>query len=403
MTLPPPQDPFGSQPSGGGGGSQWGGPPPQGPGAPPPYPGGGLAGQPPGAPQYGQPGAPWHQQQPWAGTPPPPPNKGGKGKWILVGLALIAVIAVSIVGTVLVLRPDSDGSNGLSSNTANGASEFASANDTGPANIITEDPTCPAWGSISRDMDAAVPGWNDQDYSVAAADWTPEQRAAFEKRSVALTNAIQKVRDLSKRTPHRVMRELYNQYIAYSQAVIDSIPSYTSTDNYFVGASNKLSSTLKVVCSAIDYRAAQESAPLIPNPSPPSDLQALNRDGLEPERFADADNSVCGDWIAMVDRFDKDTETWRALDPKIPAPEWTPEHKSVVNAVEPVMAANAEDMERLGRKTGNPVWEDLAVFASQYRRAFVENIPSYTVADNLLSAVAAHLSVAIYWACKAES
>ncbi|WP_138745268.1 hypothetical protein [Mycobacterium sp. DBP42] len=377
MTLPP-QGPYGSQPAGGGG-PQWGGPPPQRPGAQPP-------------------GGQW-PQQPWGA--PPRPNKGGKGKWILVGLALVAVIAVSIVGTVLVLRPDSGGGNGPQSNTANSGSEFASANDTGPANIITEDPTCDAWGGISRDISARVPEWDAQDYSVPAAQWTPEQRAVFDKKSAALTGAIKKVGDLAKRTPHRIMRELYNQYIAYSQAVIDSIPSYTSSDDNNIGASNKIFSTLNVVCSAIEYRVAQKSAPLISDPSPPSDVQALNQGSLEPKQFLDGGGPVCDEWISMVERFDKDTEAWRALDAKIPATEWTPEHKAVVDAVKPVMIANADDMEKLGRRSGNPAWEDLAVFAAQYRRAFVENIPSYTVTDNFLSAAAAYLFVAIKWACQA--
>ncbi|MDH6195716.1 hypothetical protein M2272_002356 [Mycobacterium frederiksbergense] len=320
-----------------------------------------------------------------------------------MGLALVAIIAVSIVGTVLVLRPDPGGGNGQQSNTANGASEFASANDTGPANIITEESTCDAWGAISRDMSAAVPEWDNQDYSIPAVEWTPEQRAVFDKKSAALTSAVKKAGDLAKRTPHRVMRELYNQYIAYSQALIDSIPSYAASDDNIVGASNKIFSTLNVVCSAIDYRVAQKSAPLISDPSPPSDVQAVNQGSSEPKRFLDGSNSACGEWISMVERFDKDTEAWRALDAKIPATEWTPEHKAIVDAVKPVMVANSDDMEKLGRESGNPVWEDLAVFAAQYRRAFVENIPSYTVTDNFLSAVAAYLSVAIKWACKAES
>jgi hypothetical protein len=394
MTVPP-QGPYGSQPPSDGG-PQWGGPPPQGPGAQPPY---GGAGQ----PQYGQQpgGGPWPQQG-WTGAPPSP-NSGGKGKWILIGLALVAIIAVSIVGTVLVLRPDSGGGNG-SSNTAAGASEFASANDTGPANIITEDPTCEAWTKISRDVSAAVPEWNKQDYKVPATEWTPAQRAVFEQKSAALKAANEKVANLGKQTPHRVMRELYGQYIAYAQAVISAIPNYSATDNFIVATSNKFSSTLNEVCKAIHYHAAQETAPLIPEPSPPSDGTAAKiSDGREPERFVAGDTGKCGDWIAMAEQFDKDSEAWRSLDLKVSAAEWTPEQKSVVDAATPVLTAYAEDMERLGRESGDQAWEDFAVLAAQSMRAYVQSIPTYTSNIGYMVSQSTYLANAIYWACKAES
>lgn len=396
MALPP-RGPYGSQ-SSDGGGPQWGGPPPQGPGAQQPYGGG-----PAGYPQYGQPGAPWPQQS-WAGGPPPPSNNGGgKGKWILIVLALIAVIAVSVVGTVLVLRPDSGGGNGQS-NTANGTSAFASANDIGPANIITEDPTCEAWVKIAHDVDEAVPGWNDLDYSVPASDWTAEQRATFEKESAALTISSEKVASLAKQTPHRTMRELYGQYGAYAQSVIEAIPTYASEDNYLVAAYNKFAATLSRVCDSIHFRAAQQSAPLIPTPAPPSDAKTPIGDApIGPERFLDQNNNACADWITMAERYDRDTAEWRGQDAKIPATEWPSGRKAIMDAVSPVMIANADDMERLGRASGNPVWEDFAVFAAQYRRAYVQAIPNYTPNFSYMSAVASYLSNAIYWACKAQS
>ena len=384
MSLPP-QGPYGSQP-GGGGGPQWGGQPPQGPG---------------GQPPYGPPGGQW-SQQPWGA--PPPPNNGSKGKWILVGLALVAIIAVSIVGTVLVLRPDSGGGNGQQSDTANGGSAFASANDTGPANIITEEPTCEAWVKIAHDMDAAAPDWNKQDYSIPASEWTPAQKSVFEKKGAALADAIEKSLNLAKQTPHRVMRELYGQYIAYAQAVIDSIPTYSSVDGDIVGASNQFFSALNRICDAIHYRAAQQTAPLIPIPSAPSDVQALNGEPiLMSERFLNGDNSVCADWIAAAERFDNDTKDWREIDSKISATEWTPDQKAVMEAVEPVMTAYADNMEELGRKSGNRIWEDFAVVTSQNLRGYVETIPTYSVSSGYLASVSTRLANAIYWACKAES
>lgn len=397
MTLPP-QGPYGSQPSEGGG-PQWGGPPPQGPGAQQPY-GGGPAGHPQGGPQDGQPGAPW-PQQPWVGGPRPSNTGGGKGKWILIGLALVAVIAVSVVGTVLVLRPDSGGGNGQS-NTANGASEFASANDTGPANIITEDPTCEAWGKISDGLEVAAPGWNDQDYSVPATEWTPEQRTAFEKKSAALASAIPNVNNIAKQTPHRVMRELYGQYIAYSQAVIDAIPTYSSTDKNVVAASNRLAGALNRVCDAIYFRAAQQTAPLIQSASAPTDVQMLDGDRkLTTERFVSSQDGICNEWVSSAERFDSDTAPWRKLNIKVSATEWTPEQSSVMDSVVPIMQAYADDMERLGRESGNLVFEDFAVLAAQYLRAYTQGVPTFTPNITYMSSVAVLISNSVYWACKA--
>lgn len=388
MTVPP-QGPYGSQPPGGGG-PQWGGPPPQGPGA---------------QPSYGPSpvGGPWPQQG-WTGAPPPP-NNGGKGKWILIGLALVAIIAVSIVGTVLVLRPDS-GAGNSSVNAADGASEFASANDTGPANIITEDPTCEAWRKISHDMDAVsnAISWNQQDYSVPGTEWTSEQRAAFEKKGAALADAIKNVASIAKQTPHRVMRELYGQYAAYSQAVINAIPAYSSTDENVVAASNKFFGVLNHVCDATYFRAAQQTSPLIAAPPPPSAPQAPDSDGGPVgERFLNNNNSSCGDWIAMAESFNTESKAWRDLDPNIPAAKWAPEQRAVVDAVIPVLNKYADDMENLGRQSDNPIWEDFAVLAAQYMRAYVQVAPTYASSYGLLSLASTNLSVAINWACKAAS
>ncbi|MFV8048289.1 hypothetical protein [Mycobacterium sp. 48b] len=320
-----------------------------------------------------------------------------------MGLALVAIIAVSIVGTVLVLRTDSGGGNGQQANTANG-SEFASANDTGPANIIIEEPTCEAWVKIAHDIDTAAPDWNKQDYSIPATEWTPEQKSVFEKKSVALADAIKKSSNLAKQTPHRVMRELYGQYIAYAQAVIDLIPRYSTGDDNIVGASNQFFSALNRICDAIHYRAAQQTAPLVPVPSPPSEVQTFNREAATaPERFLNGDNGVCADWITAAERFDNDTKDWRGIDSKIPATEWTPDQKSVMDAVGPVMTAYADDVERMGRKSGNAVWEDFSVVTAQYLRAYIETIPTYSVNSSYLASASTRLANAIYWACKAES
>ncbi|MGV0810699.1 hypothetical protein ABQF34_01935 [Mycolicibacterium boenickei] len=313
---------------------------------------------------------------------------------------------MSVVGTVLVLRPDTNGKQ--SPNNGDGTSEFASANDTGPANIITDEPTCEAWRKISADLLAVSDSvkWNQQDYSVPGTEWTPEQRAAFETQGTALTGVIANVTNIAKQTPHRVMRELYAQYIAYSQAIIDAIPSYSAADRDIVAASNQFFTVLNRVCDAIYYRAAQETAPLITTPPPPSDFQAINSDGrLVTERFISGNDGSCSDWTALVEHFEEDarTKAWTDLDPNVRATDRTPEDKAVMDAAVPVLAAYADDVERLGRASGNPVWEDFAVLSAQYMRAYVQAVPTYRPSYGLLSLTSTILVNAVNWACKAEA
>ena len=61
----------------------------------------------------------------------------------------------------------------------------------------------------------------------------------------------------------------------------------------------------------------------------------------------------------------------------------------------------ADNVEKLGRSSANPTLQDFAVFAAQYRRAYVDALPTYTPADSYLSAVSAKAASVIYDACKA--
>ncbi|MCV7286136.1 hypothetical protein H7J87_12435 [Mycolicibacterium wolinskyi] len=321
-------------------------------------------------------------------------------------MALVAIVALAIVATLYVTR--ADGSAGSSGAPGPGGSGFASADDAGPAGIITDDSTCEAWRTISHDMEAVSDAvkWNEQDYSVPAAQWNADQRNAFEKKSASLGSAVPKVESLAKQTPHRVMRELYGQYIAYTQAWIDAVPTYSATDRDSVATSNQLFTVLNRVCDAIYFRAAQQLAPLIAAAAPPSDVQALQGEAQPAtEPFMNQGDASCEDWRAMIDRFEQDSrmKAWNDLDPNVRASERTPEYTAVVDAVLPVLGTYADDMERLGRQSGNPVWEDFAVTAAQYMRAYIQGAPTYRPAYGLLSLTSTILANSVNWACKAHA
>jgi len=222
----------------------------------------------------------------------------------------------------------------------------------------------------------------------------------YEAAGKAMTSAADETIKLVKSTPYRVMRELYEQFIAYGRSFADTVPTYTAQDDSLAVATDSVASGLSAICSAIDYRSAPTLAALIPDPDPPTTVSSLG-DLANPGRFLMNSNPVCADWSQLLDKASADTAAWRDIDPKIPASDWTPEQKATNDAVAPVMTTYANELEQLGRRSGNPTLEDVAVLSAQYQRAFVKALPTYTGADNYLSEAATFLARTVNWACKA--
>jgi len=381
MSVPPP--------------NQWGQQPPTG-------------GQPVGAPQWEPPaggppgGAPqWGPQQPWGPPPGPPQGRGGKGKWIFAGIAVLAVIAVTVVITVLVVGKDSGGE----SPTPNGnTSDIASANDKGPVAIITDDPTCDSWRRINDSVAAAEKGvsWPERDQSVPATAWTPQQRSMYETVGKAMRGAADQVVGVVRLTPHRVMRELYEQFIAYSRAFVASIPSYAANDRdrNSALAPDNLGLTLTGICSAIVTGSAGPIAPLVAGAAGPTE-SSLPGDPADPQRFLSTTNPICAEWESALAKFSDDTVAWRAIDAAIPATDWNPDQKAINDAVIPKITALADQLERLGRGSGNPTLEDFALLSAQYWRAFRLALPSYTSSDVYLGNAGNFSAYVVKEACNA--
>jgi hypothetical protein len=375
MSVPPPPNQWGLQPTGS---------------------------QPAGAPQWGPPqgGNPqWGPQQPW-GPPPGPPSGGGKGKWIFGGIALLAVIAVTVVVTVMVVGKDSGSSTTPTSTTGGPSSDIASANDKGPATIITEDPTCAPSSPIFETLAARERnGWDTRDPSIPASEWTPPMRSQYETVGEAWRSGADQMVPLVKLTPHRVMRELYEQFIAYTRAYADRIPRYTPPDNDLALASNSAADAISRICAAINYGSASARGPLVPPTSAPS-ATAAQGDPANPQRFLTEPNSACTDWDAALSQFGKDTADWLAIPSDIPASQWTPEQRAINDAVAPVMSTFADTLQALGERSGNPTFQDFADLSAQYRRAYVQALPSYTPSDNYLAGAALRLSGVVQAGCQ---
>jgi hypothetical protein len=324
----------------------------------------------------------------------------GKGKWIFGGIALLAVIAVTVVITVLVVGKDSRNSPNPTP-TSGSASDIASANDKGPATIINEDPTCAPSAPIFETLAAQQRnGWDARDPSIPAPAWTAAVRAQYEAVGQAMRSAADQMVPLVKLTPHRVMRELYEQFIAYAHAYVERIPTYTAADDHLVGVSNSAMDSISRICAAINYGSASARGPLVPSASSPEHIAALG-DPADPQRFLTEPNSACADWDAALSQFGTDTVGWLAIPSDIPASQWTQEQRAVNDAVAPVMRTFADKLQALGERSGNPTFQDFADLSAQYRRAYVQALPSYTASDNYLAGAALRLSGIVLAACQA--
>lgn len=371
MTAPPPP-----------GGSYT--PPPNSPG---PYPGA----------QPGQP--PWGPPQPgWT----PPPKRSNAWRWVLGAVALVAIVGVTVAITLSVGgrgSGDSSPTAGPPTSGSSSGSEVASTNDIGPANVVTEDPTCAASKPILDMLESQERnGWDRRDPSIPAMAWTPAVRAQFEAAGAAQRSAADQMVALARLTPHRVMRELYEQFIAYSRAYADRIASYVQTDDYLAQVATNAANAVSRICGAIEYGSAAARAPLV-QPLATSPEVMPSGDPSDPRRFLTEIDPVCGDWAAVESQFQNDTRDWLASDPAIPASQWTPQQRAINDAVAPVMRKFADELEAFGIRSNNPTLRDFAVLSAQYRRAYVESLPSYTPSDEYLATSAVMSSGVVQAAC----
>ena len=332
-----------------------------------------------------------------------PDNSSKNLKWAMAAVGAVAVLA-TVVAVVLLFGGGGSGApNGTQPD--NGASQeaaaVASAKDTGPVTVITDDPSCTAWTAINNDLANSGTGlWNDRDRSVPASAWTPKLRAQFIAAAQSMRGAAAQAVGLVKLTPHRVMRELYQQFIAYARAYAERVPKYTPADNNLAGAANSASSALGAICAAIADGPAAARGPLVPPSAPPSDIAPVGNP-VNPQPFLTSTNPVCDDWRAALEQFGRETSEWQKMNPNVPAIYWNREQKAVNYAVASVMNTYASKLEQLGRQSDNAVWQDFANLSAQYRRAFVTALPTYIATDNHLANAANYVSTTVLGACAA--
>ncbi|MBU8814328.1 hypothetical protein [Mycolicibacterium goodii] len=281
-------------------------------------------------------------------------------------------------------------------------SDIASASDTGPVAIITDDPTCPAQRPIVSTLAAKTnAGWDKREPAVPATQWTPEVRAQHEAVAQAMRTAADQFVQLAEITPHRVMREIYEQFSAYARAYAASVPTYTPVADHFARFAVAAAEAISRICAAIEYGSAATRAPLVEEQLETPANVAPTGDPSAPERFLPEPNAVCDDWNTALMQFQDETANWRNADPNIPAGEWTPEQERLNAEVAPVMRRFATQLRALGRESGNLVFADFANLSAQYRTALEKALPTYVPADDYLAGASARLNQMVNSACQA--
>lgn len=369
-------------------------------GAPPPQQPGGWPGQPvPGQPG---PGGQWGPQQPWPA--PVPPKKSGAAKWAIGAVSLVAVIAVTATVAVSCTKNsgDSNGGGGGGTKTSAAPSDVASANDSGPVAIITEDPSCAPWAPINNTLvDVENKGWAQRDPAMSASSWTPEIRAQYEAVGAAMRKAADQIVPLAKMTTHRVMRELYGQFIAYMRKYADAIPTYTPRDDFLARSGSTAGLVINYVCSAISSGSAAARVSAVPSPTPPASIAPIG-DLSNPKRMFDSPDVVCPDLSPTLEILlqNPSFKVWLNGDASVTASNWSPEQRSLTNSVVPVMTTTADALEALALKTSNPIVQDIIQLGVQYRRTFVESLPTYQANDQNVYLAGQYAPGVVSQACK---
>jgi hypothetical protein len=320
----------------------------------------------------------------------------------LVSVSLVAVLAIVLAVVLFFDRSDSGSAPAtqLGAATTGGARPAeASAPDTAPAGVITEDPTCTAWTSINNALSNDGQGiWNDRDRAVPAAAWDDKQRVQYSAAAQSIRNAAAQTVGLVKVTPHRVMRELYEQFIAYAVAYSDRVPKYVPADDNLAGTANSAASALGAICTAIADGSAATRGALVPPEAPPGPIPPA-QNPAKPEPFLKTGNPACAQWNSALTDFDRQTAEWQGINPSIPAMLWTDPQKAAYQSAAQVMNVFASNLEQLGRTSNNFVWQDFANLSAAYRRAFAVAAPTYTPVDNHLANAASFVSTVVLGAC----
>jgi hypothetical protein len=317
---------------------------------------------------------------------------------LLIAIAVLLVIGVTIGATLLFTR-DADGP--FTPPTSAVPSDIASANDTGPVEIIIEEPTCEAYTSVNDSLSRLQQqGWGDIRERLGPRDsWTSDEASKVEQVTRAMTNASDRLTPLAAQTPHRVVRELYESYMAYGRAYADSVNDYQPVDNYLASVNINAADALTAICTAIENGAANRSI-AIESAAPPRDVASVE-EPASPALFLSSPDPACESWIRREGQNGANLSEWAKLNTDLPATQWSPEQRATQLAAIEFLGSFSDATAAAAEQSENPTVNDFGQLASLYIDAYVSAGDSYTSADSWLSAAGLRLTNVVTDACRA--
>lgn len=107
-----------------------------------------------------------------------------------------------------------------------------------------------------------------------------------------MRNAADQMAPLATRTPHRLVREMYGQFIAYGRAYADSVADYKPEDNSLASANVNIGTALFAMCNSITYGSANRALGV--EAVAPPNREAGGGNSANLSRFVtSADHSTC--------------------------------------------------------------------------------------------------------------
>lgn len=334
---------------------------------------------------------------------PPTPSPKPWLKWVLIATVVIVIVAVTAVVITVV---KSEGSSTGDSETVSAApSDVASAGDKEPVSIVIEDASCDAQIPIFKNFYEGIKasGYDDMDRTVPASLWSPEERRSASEAKRVTAATIAQMGPLVKLTTHRVMRELYEQTMAYWQAWIDKVPTYVGSDDAYWAAGNSGERAIIKMCEALRYKPAQARSFLADPPIPPKSFSEVT--SATPQPFLAGGADQCGEYTATMAGYYDDPviDQWLKIDYKIVASGWDSNQRQLTEKAGDILIKLAHKLSNLGSDSGNPVMADFTAMGAQYLTAYAHALPSYTPNDNYLLNAGLALVRLVNFGCKAAA
>lgn len=331
------------------------------------------------------------------------PRKGGKEKGIRVFGAKLTVAAVLTGASLTGCSGGRDGAtipDLAQSGSSQQSQDIASSHDTGPITLIVDDPTCGQIPEISDSIRPTLESLDKFDPQIPANRWTDTRRSRYQEALGQLNIAADKYLQVAKRTPSRVMRELYLQSVAYYKAFATRIDSYVPETHNFALAAKYYVEAIEYICSAefATEERKDNSRSVDPGPTAPPTTESA----IPPILMTEPD-PLCPTWIDSMELSEREIQAWRrGFDPALPATTWPEPQRNLMAAAKPVFQQEIDKINVSLKTISNPTLRDLVALTSLYLSTFVSWSDTYVPQDMWLYNTAVSLRNAIATSCQCQ-